>query len=158
MKSTIKHREGLGDFCSVVCFKHVITGVEDVLGTDGAATVLTRAGVIRGEGVAEAAQLKGTNPPVETLAATLNQFLGKDGTRLCEVSNVEQAGEGFMVTTTGTVCSAGEPDGSDRRCTYTLGAVQGFLQSVMGKTYIGRHEQCVLRGGTADVFHFTPRG
>ena len=32
-------RKDLGDFSSVVCFKAVITGVEDTLGPDGAAVV-----------------------------------------------------------------------------------------------------------------------
>lgn len=149
-------REHLGDFCSVVCFKHVITGVEDVLGPDGAGTVLIRAGVIRGESVARQANLVGTNPPVETLAATLDKFLGKEGTCLCNVHSVANVGDTYVVTTSETVCSAGEPAGSDRTCTYTMGAIQGFLQSILGKTFVGRHTESVLRGGTADVLTFTP--
>jgi predicted hydrocarbon binding protein len=149
-------RDNLGDFCSIVCFKHVITGVEDVLGVDGAGTVLIRAGVMRGQGVAEEAKLAGTNPPVETMAATLDKFLGKDGTCLCEVSEVRPHGDGYVVTTKETVCSAGEAPGSERVCSYTLGAVQGFLEAITGKKFIGRHTESVLRGGSADVFTFSP--
>lgn len=149
-------RQTLGDFCSIVCFKHVILGIEDVLGTDGAATVLIRAGVMRGQEVAKEAKLTGTNPAVETLASTLNQYLGKEGTCLCSVDSVAQNGDTYVVTTSDTVCSAGEPAGGDRHCTYTLGAVQGFLQSILGKTFVGRHTESVLRGGSADVFTFTP--
>lgn len=151
-------RQDLGDFCSIVCFKHVITGVEDVLGIDGAATVLIRAGVIRGEGVAKEAGLAGTNPPPETLAATLNKFIGREGTRLCEIESVSQMGDKLVVRSKETLCSAGEPAGSDRKCSYTLGAVQGFLEAVTGKKLHGKHEESVLRGGKADVFVFSEIG
>lgn len=149
-------RQQLGDFTSIVCFKHIIYGVEDVLGTDGAATVLIRAGRIRGEKVATEAGLAGSNADPATLGSILDKYLGSNGTRLCSVTDVKREGDDWIVTTQETVCSAGEPEGSERTCTYTLGAVQGFLETVVGKKFIGKHEESVLRGGKGDIFHFRP--
>ena len=56
--------------------------------------------------------------------------------------------------TTETVCSAGEEIGSDRNCTFTLGAVWGALEGINGKTYLGEQTQSVLRGGQYDRFVF----
>jgi predicted hydrocarbon binding protein len=151
-------RQNLGDFTSIVCFKHIILGVEDVLGTDGAGTVLVRAGRIRGEKVAHEAGLTGTNPDTSTMAHTLDKFLGANGTRLCQVTDVQKDGDDFVVTTQETVCSAGEAPGSSRTCTYTLGAVQGFLEAITGKQLQGSHVECVLRGGKGDIFRFKPLG
>ena len=61
-----------------------------------------------------------------------------------------------MIETQDTVCSAGEPMGSDRKCTFTLGAVWGALEAITGQTYLGEHTESVLRGGTSDKFVFTP--
>lgn len=148
-------RPNLGDFCSIVCFKYAILGIEDVLGVDGAATVLIRAGRIRGETVAKDAGLAGSNPPADTIGVTLNKFLGKEGTCLCEIESVAQMGDKLVVRTQETLCSAGEEPGSQRKCTYTLGAVQGFLEATTGRKLVGKHEECVLRGGKADVFVFS---
>ena len=48
----------------------------------------------------------------------------------------------------------GEPDGSPRRCTYTLGVVWGVLETLLACRLRGRHTESVLRGGTHDVFRF----
>lgn len=149
-------REKLGDFSSIVCFKAVITGVEDTLGPDGAAVVFTRAGKVRGETVAKELGLTGAKVPVEQLAAALNDALGANGTRLCGVSGAHQDGEKIIIDADETVCSAGEPDGSDRRCTFTFGAIWGALESVMDKRYSARQISFVPQGGAHDTFEFTP--
>jgi predicted hydrocarbon binding protein len=160
MKETItmstKHRDVLGDFSSVVCFKAIIVGVEDTLGTDGAAVVFTRAGKVRGQNLATALGLAGKNLPLDELTHALNAALGQDGTRLCVVKNAYERGEETIIETSETVCSAGEPDGSSRECTFTLGAVWGALEAITGKTYLGRHTESVLRGGQSDTFVFSP--
>lgn len=148
-------RTELGDFNSVVCFKAVITGVEDTLGPDGAAVVFTRAGKVRGHNLARELGVSGKNIPVEDLAPLLNDALGKDGTRLCAVRASHAEGDRIIIDTQDTVCSAGEPQGSERQCTFTLGAVQGALEEITGKTYLGEHTQSVLRGGEYDRFEFT---
>lgn len=148
-------RPQLGEFNSFVCFKAVIVGVEDTLGPDGAAVVFIRAGKVRGHNLVRELGLTGSRIPVEDLAGTLNAALGQDGTRLCVISNSYQNGDQIVVETQETVCSAGEEAGSDRKCTFTLGAVWGALEAIMGETYLGEQTGSVLRGGTSDQFSFT---
>ena len=150
------HREALGEFSSVVCFKAVIVGVEDTLGEDGAAVVFTRAGKVRGQQLVASLGLTGQNIPVEQLAATLDAALGQGGTKLCRVEKAATHGETVVIDTQETVCSAGEPDGSTRKCTFTLGAIWGALEAVSGKRYLGEHTESVLRGGSSDKFVFSP--
>ncbi|MFC4454821.1 hypothetical protein [Deinococcus sonorensis] len=149
-------RPQLGDYSSIVCFKAVITGVEDTLGPDGAAVVFTRAGKVRGQQLATELGLAGKNVPVDQIAAALDQAVGRGGTRLCAVTRSYQEGDTIVIETQETVCSAGEPLGSDRKCTFTLGAVWGALEAVTGGMFLGEHTDCVLRGGTSDKFVFSP--
>ena len=149
-------RNELGDFSSVVCFKAVIVGVEDTLGTDGAAVVFTRAGKTRGGQLVASLGLTGSNVPVEELASLLNQAIGRDGTRLAAVTRAYHEGENVVIETQDTVCSAGEPQGSDRKCTFTLGAVWGALEAITGNIYLGEQTDSVLRGGSSDKFVFSP--
>jgi predicted hydrocarbon binding protein len=150
------HRDQLGDFSSVVCFKAVIVGVEDTLGIDGAAVVFTRAGKVRGEQLATSLGLVNKNIPVEQLAATLDAALGTGGTKLCRVEKATVDGDNIIVDTQETVCSAGEPDGSTRKCTFTLGAIWGALETTTGNRYLAEHTESVLRGGNSDRFVFRP--
>ncbi|PTY02617.1 hypothetical protein DB346_08695 [Verrucomicrobia bacterium LW23] len=143
-------RSSLGDYSSIVCFKAVITGVEDTLGTDGAAVVFTRAGRVRGQNLAQ--KLGKTNVPIADLAPMLNAALGKDGTRLCIVTDARATPAGLEIDTQETVCSAGEPAGSDRTCTFTLGAIWGAVETLTGQSYQATHTDCVLRGGSCDRF------
>ena len=149
-------RSELGEFSSVVCFKAVIVGVEDTLGPDGAAVVFTRAGKVRGRDLVASLGLTGSNVPVEQLAGLLNQAIGRDGTRLAAVTRAYHEGENVVIETQDTVCSAGEAQGSDRKCTFTLGAVWGALEAVTGNMYLGEHTESVLRGGASDKFVFSP--
>ena len=151
----VYERTELGDFSSVVCFKAVIVGVEDTLGVDGAGVVFTRAGKVRGKDLVESLGLTGKNLPVEDLAKALNDALGQPGTRLCAVKSATQEDDKIIVRTAETVCSAGEEMGSERKCTFTLGAIWGALEAVTGETYLGEHTGSVLRGDDADVFEYT---
>ncbi len=153
---SLTHREHLGDFSSVVCFKAVIVGVEDTLGEDGAAVVFTRAGKVRGHELVKSLGLTGSKVTIGELAKALNDALGSSGTKLCAVNNAYEDGENIVVETSETVCSAGELDGSSRKCTFTLGAVGGAIEAVYGKVYVGKHTDSVLRGGTCDKFVFSP--
>jgi predicted hydrocarbon binding protein len=148
-------RKSLGSFNSIVCFKAVITGVEDTLGEDGAAVVFTRAGRVRG--VTLAKELGLNNIDFDRLPTTLNAALGKEGTKLCIVTDVKRVGSVIEIDTQETVCSAGEAPGSERKCTFTLGAIWGALETLTGEKYIARHTESVLRGGTSDKFVFTPQ-
>jgi predicted hydrocarbon binding protein len=148
-------RKELGDFSSVICLKALIIGVEDTLG-DGAAAVFIRGGKVRGEALAKSLGWAGKRPPVEELAAALDSALGKSGTRLCQVKKAYQEGNSIIVETSDTVCSAGEEEGSPRRCTFTLGAVWGAIETAMGTKYNGSQTDSVLAGGSSDKFVFTP--
>lgn len=149
-------RSELGDYNSIVCFKAVITGVEDTLGPDGAAVVFTRAGKVRGHQLADSLGLANSKLPVDQLAAKLDAAIGKEGTKLAAVKKAYAEGDKIIIETTDTVCSAGEAPGSDRNCTFTLGAVWGALESIMGQMYHGEQIESVLRGGSSDKFVFTP--
>lgn len=149
-------RETLGDFNSVICFKGVITGMEEALGEKAAAIALTSAGRTRGKNLVNELGLANANPSLEDLASKLDHALGVNGTRLCMVDKIEDAGEMIKVYTRETVCSAGEKPGSARQCTYTLGAVWGAIETIQGKRYRGKQTESVLRGGTHDVFELTP--
>ncbi len=146
-------RPQLNDFISMHCFKAVIIGMEDILGKEGTASAMIAAGRKRGETVAIQTNMKGTNPPVDTLAKTLDGALGQNGTRLCQVLDVSSTPEGgFYVKTKETVCTSGEPTGSQRVCTYTMGAILGFLESVYSVNLNGSHVANVLKGSPSDDF------
>lgn len=149
-------RPHLGDYSSIVCFKAVIVGVEDTLGPDGAAVVFIRAGKVRGRDLATELGVAGSNVPIEQLAGLLNAAIGRDGTCLAGVTKSYREGQNVVIETQDTVCSAGEAMGSDRKCTFTLGAVWGALEAITGELYLGEHTDSVLRGGTSDKFVFSP--
>jgi predicted hydrocarbon binding protein len=149
-------RPQLGDFSSIVCFKAVIIGMEDALGDKATAIALITAGRARGKQLAESLGLSGSVESLEQAQAKLSQALGKEGTRLCIIDKIVTDGDTIKAYTSETVCSAGEAQGSDRKCTFTLGAVWGALEQILGKRFRGVHTESVLRGGTYDVFELTP--
>lgn len=151
-------RPELGNFSSIVCFKAVITGMEEALGEKATAIALVSAGRARGKKLAEDLGLTNQNFSAEELTEKISTALGAEGTRLLVVEKIIQEGDGFKAYTRETVCSAGEPQGSDRKCTFTLGALQGALEAITGKRYRGRHTESVLRGGQNDVFEYSPLG
>jgi hypothetical protein len=148
-------RPKLGDFNSIVCFKAAIVGMEDVLGEKATAIALTSAGRLRGKNVAQELGLSGSKLSLEDICYKVGHAIGTDGTRLCLIEKIVQDGETIKVYTSETFCSAGEPPGSQRQCTYTLGVVWGALESIFHKRFQGKHTESVLRGGTHDVFEFT---
>lgn len=150
-------RPELGDFSSIVCTKAIITGVEEALGAKAAAIALIAAGRQRGKNLAEELGLVGKGEGVELAdaAAKVNDAIGQEGTRLCIVDKIEQAGNLYKVYTRETICSTGEPQGSSRQCTYTLGAIQGFLEAFFGKRLRGTQTESVLQGGSHDVLEYS---
>jgi predicted hydrocarbon binding protein len=153
-------RTELGNFSSVVCVKAIVVGVEEALGDKAAAIALISAGRQRGKKLAEELSLvnKSTEISLEQVQEIANQALGKDGTRLCVVDKIVYEGEVYKVYTRETICSAGEVEGSPRRCTFTLGAIQGFLEAFLAKRLRGQQTQSVLRGDTHDVLEYTILG
>ena len=151
-------REKLGGFISIVCFKGVITGMEEALGEKATAIALVSAGRTRGKNLVTELGLAGANPSLEELASKLDHALGENGTRLCKVDKIEDTGDKIKVYTHETVCSAGEEQGSPRKCTYSMGAVQGAIETIQNKRYRAKHTESVLRGGSHDIFELTPIG
>jgi len=202
--SVAQLRSELGDFSSIVCFKALVVGTEEVLGEKAAAIALIGAGRQRGRqvadqlGIAEQAipfdgahlevgglPTKSSDPPksplkrgtlnrtqtplfkggrgdpptvvyapFDELVKVLQSALGKDGTRLCIVEKIFETGETISVYCRETICLAGEPEGSPRKLTFTLGAVQGVMERVTGKRLRGKQTESVLRGSAFDVIEF----
>lgn len=153
-------RQELGEYSSIVCFKAVVVGVEEALGEKAAAIALISAGRQRGKKLAEDLGLanKGEQMSLPEVTGKVQYALGQEGTRLCIVDKIIQEGEVYKVYTRETVCSTGEEEGSPRTCTFTLGAIQGFLEAFLGKRLRGQHTDSVLRGGSYDVLEYTPLG
>lgn len=149
-------RQELGDFSSIICFKAAITGMEEALGEKATAIALIAAGRSRGRNLAKELGLTGVNIGWDIIADKIGFALGTNGTKLCKIESIVQEGDVIKVATSETLCSAGEPEGSSRKCTFTLGAVWGALEEITGKRLRGTHTECVLRGGNHDVFEFAP--
>nr|WP_309741552.1 hydrocarbon-binding protein [Chamaesiphon sp. OTE_20_metabat_361] len=129
--------------------------MEEALGEKATAIALIAAGRERGKNIAKELGLSGTSQDLSTIATKLNEAVGANGTHLTAVNKIVQDGDVIKVYCSETVCSAGEAPGSDRKCTFTMGAVWGALSEITGKKLRGVHTESVLRGGTHDVFEFT---
>ncbi|MGB3638109.1 MAG: hydrocarbon-binding protein [Rivularia sp. (in: cyanobacteria)] len=147
-------RPELGEFSSIVCFKAAITGMEEALGEKATAIALIAAGRSRGKNLAKELGLSGTSIDWATIADKMAFALGKNGTKLLIIESIVEEADVIKVSTSETLCSAGEPEGSPRKCTFTLGAVWGALEEITGKRLKGTHTESVLRGGSNDVFEF----
>jgi len=152
--ATNQFRTELGDFSSIVCFKAVIVGAEEALGEKAAAIALIAAGRNRGRQIAEQNNLTEGSISLQDLALLLQKVLGKDGTRLCIVESITETESGIQVSCRETICSAGEPQGSPRQLTFTLGAIQGVLEKVTGKRLRGKQIASILQGSSQDVIAF----
>jgi len=151
-------RGELGDFSSIVCFKAVVVGTEEALGEKAAAIALVAAGRSRGKRLAEELGLTGKGIDGDEIVPRLQKALGKDGTRLCIVDKLDTTGESIQVYCRETICSAGEPQGSPRQLSFTLGAIQGVLEQASGKRLRGKQTESVLRGSSHDVINFEVLG
>lgn len=150
------NRGELGDFTSITCFKALMTGLEDILGEEASRIVFVRAGRLRGQSLVEDWGVGHLSLTPEKMGHLLGAALGSSGTRLCEVVGVAEVGPQLVVNTRETICSSDEPQGSPRRCTFTLGAVWGALETLTGEKYQARQTQSVLAGEPYDQFTFTP--
>ncbi len=148
-------RQELGDFSSIVCFKAVITGIEEALGAKAAMIALVAAGRQRGKSLAASLGLSGQQADWAEVTQLLQQALGQEGTRLCLINNIVQDQDIFKVYCQETICSAMEPQGSERNLSYTLGAVQGAIEEITGKRLRGKQVESVLRGSDHDVIEFS---
>jgi predicted hydrocarbon binding protein len=150
-------REELGDFGSIVFLKSILTGIEEAIGEKTAAIALISAGRNQGKNLVEELDLvnKGGTSSLEEIKEEINKILGKEGSRLCIIDKIEQEGRVYTVYAKETFCSSGEPKDSSRKCTYTLGIIQGFLEAFLGKRLRGKQIESVLQGGTHDVLEYS---
>ncbi|MCB9778042.1 MAG: hydrocarbon-binding protein [Alphaproteobacteria bacterium] len=150
-------RPRLGNFNSIVCFKAAVVGIENALGKRAATVALTAAGRERGRGLVEELGLTGQGEDLQHAASLMSAALGPDGTRLCCIDGIELDGEDIRVVVADTVCMAGEPQGSTRECSFTLGAVHGALEALTGRKLRAKHSESRWRGDANDIFLFSPR-
>jgi hypothetical protein len=151
-------RKELGDFSSIVCFKALVVGIEEALGAKAAMIALVTAGRQRGKSLAAGLGLSNKQADWDEITQLLSKALGPEGTRLCLINKISQEGETFKVYCQETICSAMEPQGSDRTLSYTLGAVQGAIEEITGKRLRGKQVESILRGSDYDVIEFSVLG
>ena len=151
-------RPELGDFSSILCFRALVTGLQEALGEKAGLIAAIASGRARGRGLAQSLDLAGTEPDLARATLYMQQALGIDGTRLCLIDKIEAVDNGYRVYCRETICSAGEAQGSSRTMSFTLGAIQGALESMMNKRLRGKQIESVLRGGTHDVVEFEVLG
>jgi hypothetical protein len=154
--SATTFRTELGDFSSIVCFRALVVGLEQALGEKAAMIAMVSAGRDRGKQLVASLGLS-PMPLTEALPA-IQAAIGVNGTRLCIVDKVEETGETIKVYCRETICSAGEPQGSPRKLTFTQGAIQGALEALTGLRLRGQQVESVLRGGSHDVLEFQRLG
>jgi predicted hydrocarbon binding protein len=150
-------RHELGDFGSIIFLKSIISGMEEAIGQKTAAIAMLSAGRQQGKSSVQELSLvnKGASLSLEEIREKANLILGKEGTRLCIIDKLEQDGGVYRVYAKETFCSSGEPLGSSRQCTYTLGVIQGFLEAILGKRLKGQQTASVLNGSTHDIMEYT---
>lgn len=148
-------RKELGEFSSIVCLKAMISGIESIVGAMAIKGSLVLAGRKRGQKVAQALGLSNTDKPVEVWSKAIADVLGKSGTKLCILNEVQLESELIRVSLSDTMCSSGEEMGSSRVLDFTLGVIQGALEEVTGKKMRGKQVSSVLRGGNYDIVEYT---
>jgi predicted hydrocarbon binding protein len=149
-------REKLGQFASIDAFRAVVEGMADALGEKATGVALVAAGRLRGKKLAEELGLKGTTQSLEDATKQIGEVLGADGSRLCIIDKIVQEGDLIKVYTSETLCAVGGAEGTQPKCTFTMGIVWGVLTELLQQKLKGVHTESVLHGGAYDVFEFTP--
>lgn len=150
-------RKELGDFNSIICFRSVVTGLEKIMGTAAARGNLIRAGRLRGVEVVQDLGLSKTNKPLAEWSQLVGKAIGKDGTQLCTISNLEKDGDIYRVYLSETICSAGEEQGSSRELSFTQGAILGAVEEASGLRLSSKQTGSVLRGDDFDIVELKTR-
>lgn len=151
-------RPELGDFVSIIGFRALLNGIQEAVGEKAAMIAAVAAGRARGKQLAESFGFADTEPELDQITLSLQQALGVNGTRFCLIDKIEAVDNGYRVYCRETIGSAGEAQGSSGTLSFTLGAIQGTLESIMNKRFHGKQLESVLRGGTHDVLEFEVLG
>ncbi len=144
----------LGDFSSIICFRALVNGLEEALGPKAALISTIAAGRVRGRKLAAELGLTASKPDLLQATLLMQKALGPDGTKLCLIDKIEAIETGYKVYCRETICSAGEAQGSSTILSFTMGAIQGALESMMTQRLRGTQIESVLRGGSYDVIQF----
>ncbi|MGF1487502.1 MAG: hydrocarbon-binding protein [Prochloraceae cyanobacterium] len=150
-------RQELGSFSSIICLKAVIVGVEEALGEKAGAIATIAAGRKRGKELARSLGFDENSlltNSIQVLTSKASYALGKEGTRLCIIERITEIGNKYRVYVRETVESDGEPPQSSRKCTYTLGAIQGFLEACLGKRLRGKQVASAVNNERYDIFEY----
>lgn len=151
-------RPELGDFVSIIGFRALLDGLQEALGEKAALISAISAGRARGKGLAESLGLAGIEPELDRATLLMQQALGINGTKLCLIDKIEAVDNGYRVYCREAACSAGEAQGSSRKLSFVLGAIQGALESMMNKRLRGKQVESVYLGGSHDVVEFEVLG
>jgi hypothetical protein len=147
-------RTKLGDFCSIVCLKSLIVGMEEAWGEKTTAISLIAAGRVRGKSLMKSYGLSNISKDFKKIAIVLNEAIGENGTRLTVIEKIVEVDGKIKVYCLETFCSAGEAMGSDRQSTFSMGVIWGALEEFAGLSLRGTQTESVLGGSDFDVFEF----
>lgn len=139
-------RKELGDFMSTECFRYLRMGAEDTAGR----ALIVAAGRQRGHSLKDS--LQSVSDDIPTLVQTLDQILGKNGTRLCLVDNISPTSNGYRVEISESACSTGVVTDTPN-CAFTLGVFIGALEVAVKKRLIGHESECVACGAAHCVYN-----
>jgi predicted hydrocarbon binding protein len=153
-------RQELGNFGSIGEMKAIVSGIEDALGEKAAAIAMLSAGRQRGKELATKLNLvdKDASVSLEEITEKAQLALGKEGTRLCVIDKIIKDGDVYKVYTRETFDSVGELQGSTRVASFTMGAIQGFLEAFLNQRLQGTQIESLLQGGSCDLFEYTIMG
>jgi hypothetical protein len=125
MKDVNVDRSTLGPFMSMICFRYLAEGAEELAGQ----AMLVDAGRQRGHDLITELGLENSHEDAAKLQQQLDAALGVNGTRLCVVQSVTGTEtEGFEVKTAECVSPH-----------YTIGVLIGAISTMTGKTMLGKH-------------------
>jgi len=151
-------RPELGDFVSIIGFRALLNGLQEALGEKAAVIAAIAAGRARGKELAESLGLASIEPELDKATLLMQQALGINGTKLCLIDKIESVENGYRVYCREAACAAGQAQGYTGTLTFTLGAIQGTLESMMNKRLRGKQVESVGCGGTHDVVEFEVLG
>lgn len=131
----INLRPELGDFSSIICFRALVSGLEQALGEKATLIATIASGRLREKQLSESLGLAGTKPDLAKATLSMREALGVDGTKLCLIDKIEVMDNGYRVYCRETIGSAGEEQGSSETLSFTLEAIQGALESMMRNVF-----------------------
>jgi hypothetical protein len=133
-------RSTLGSFMSMVCFRYLAEGAEQLAGQ----AMLVDSGRHRGRDLITELGLANAHEDDETLRQRLDDALGVNGTRLCIVKSVVETDAGaFDIHIEENVSTH-----------YTIGVLIGAISTMTGKTMLGK--DMGEQGANGRAFHIEP--